>query len=48
MRRYRAGRAKKGSCDRNIESYSRCLDELALQQVLAAVDEALIVKRFVG
>ena len=39
---------QKGSCDRHIESYSRCLDELAPQQVLASVDEALVVKRFVG
>jgi heptosyltransferase-3 len=28
-------------CERHIESRSRCLDELAPQQVLAAVDEAL-------
>jgi lipopolysaccharide heptosyltransferase III len=28
-------------CDRHIESYSRCLDELSPAQVLTAVDEAL-------
>jgi heptosyltransferase-3 len=28
-------------CERHLESYSRCLDELAPQQVLAAVDQAL-------
>ena len=28
-------------CERHIESYSRCLDELSPAQVLAAVDEAL-------
>ena len=39
---------QKEGCDRHIESYSRCLDELAPQQVLAAVDEALTAKRFMG
>jgi heptosyltransferase-3 len=28
-------------CERHIDSHSRCLDELAAQQVLAAVEEAL-------
>lgn len=28
-------------CERRIDSYSRCLDELSVQQVLAAADEAL-------
>jgi heptosyltransferase III len=28
-------------CERHIESYSRCLDELPVRQVLSAVDEAL-------
>ena len=28
-------------CDRHIDSHSRCLDELSLRQVLAAVDQAL-------
>ena len=32
---------QKEGCDRHIESFSRCLDELAPRQVLAAVDEAL-------
>jgi heptosyltransferase-3 len=32
---------QKEGCDRHLESYSRCLDELAPQQVLAAIDEAL-------
>jgi hypothetical protein len=39
---------QKEGCDRHIESYSRCLDELAPQQVLAAIDEALVAKRFMG
>jgi heptosyltransferase III len=39
---------QKEGCDRHIESYSRCLDELAPQQVLAAVDEALVAKPVVG
>jgi heptosyltransferase-3 len=28
-------------CERRIDSYSRCLDQLSPRQVLAAVDEAL-------
>jgi heptosyltransferase-3 len=28
-------------CERRIDSHSRCLDELAPRQVLAAVEEAL-------
>lgn len=39
---------EKSGCDRHIDSYSRCLDELAPQQVLAAVDEGLVAKRFMG
>ena len=32
-------------CERHIESYSACLDELAVSQVLAAVDRALEFKK---
>ena len=32
-------------CERHIESYSACLDELAVSQVLAAVDRALGFKK---
>ena len=31
-------------CLRRIDSYSQCLDELPVSQVLAAVDEALAVR----
>ncbi len=33
-------------CERHIESYSRCLDELAVSQVLSAVDAALSAAAF--
>jgi heptosyltransferase-3 len=33
---------QKEGCNRHIESFSRCLDELTPRQVLAAVDEALL------
>jgi heptosyltransferase-3 len=32
---------QKEGCERHIESYSRCLDEMKLEQVLAAVNDAL-------
>jgi heptosyltransferase-3 len=32
-------------CERNLGSYSRCLDELSTQDVLAAVEEALAPRR---
>jgi heptosyltransferase-3 len=32
---------QKEGCERHVESYSRCLDELKLEQVLAAANEAL-------
>jgi len=32
-------------CERHIESFSACLDELAVSQVLAAVDRALGFKK---
>jgi hypothetical protein len=28
-------------CERGLDSYSQCLDELSPQQVIAAVDQAL-------
>jgi heptosyltransferase-3 len=31
-------------CDRHVDSYSRCLDELPLSRVLAAVDQALAAR----
>jgi heptosyltransferase-3 len=32
-------------CERRIESYSRCLDELSLDRIMGAVDEALTGRR---
>jgi len=32
-------------CDRRLDSHSRCLDELTVEQVLIAVDQALAVRR---
>jgi hypothetical protein len=32
-------------CERRLDSYSQCLDELAPAQVIAAVDQALAAKR---
>jgi heptosyltransferase III len=32
-------------CEGHLESYSRCLDELPVQQVLGAVDQALAIRR---
>jgi heptosyltransferase-3 len=32
-------------CERRLDSYSQCLDELAVQQVVAAVDQALTTDR---
>lgn len=32
---------QKEGCDRHVESFSRCLDELSVEQVLAAVEQAL-------
>jgi heptosyltransferase III len=32
-------------CERRLDSYSQCLDELTLEQVLAAVDQALAVRQ---
>jgi len=32
-------------CERHLDSYSRCLDELAVSQVLSAVDAALAARR---
>jgi heptosyltransferase-3 len=36
---------QKEGCERHIESYSRCLDELSARQVLTAVDQALAWSR---
>jgi heptosyltransferase III len=36
---------QKEGCERHIDSYSRCLDELSAVQVIAAVDRALAVRR---
>jgi heptosyltransferase-3 len=32
-------------CERRLDSYSQCLDELSVTQVMAAVDQALAVRR---
>jgi heptosyltransferase-3 len=32
-------------CERRLDSYSQCLDELSVTQVIAAVDQALTVRR---
>jgi heptosyltransferase-3 len=32
-------------CERRLDSYSRCLDELSAVQVLVAVDRALAMRR---
>ena len=32
-------------CDRRLDSRSQCLDELGVDQVLAAVDQALAARR---
>jgi heptosyltransferase-3 len=32
-------------CERRLDSYSRCLDELTAEQVIAAVDQALAVRK---
>jgi heptosyltransferase-3 len=36
---------EKLGCDRHLDSYSQCLDDLSARQVLAAVDQALAARR---
>jgi len=39
---------EKLGCERHYDSYSRCLDELSVEEVLIAVDEALHGGRTIG
>jgi len=34
---------RREGCERHLDSYSQCLDELSVGQVLAAVEQALAV-----
>jgi heptosyltransferase-3 len=39
---------EKAGCERHLDSYSQCLDELPVGQVLAAVDQALAARKTVA